>query len=187
MAAHYGLPSRGGGALSDAKRVDHQSGFESTLVGTATALGGVDFVLNAAGVLESYSAVSPEKFVLDCETLRAVDRFRDGIRIDAETLSLDRIAAVEPGGHFLEDLESDSATESPFHRSTVVDKRSHEAWADDGAWSAFESATSRVRELETSYDRPPMDERIASEVAAYVDERTDLDPIAAHGDERTGR
>ncbi|QHS17678.1 trimethylamine--corrinoid methyltransferase [haloarchaeon 3A1-DGR] len=187
MAAHYGLPSRGGGSLSDAKRVDHQSGFESTLVGTATALGGVDFVLNAAGVLESYSAVSPEKFVLDCETLRAVDRLRDGIRVDAETLSLDRLAAVEPGGHFLEDLEPESATDPQFHRSAVVDKRSHEAWADDGARSAFESATDRVRELQESYDRPPMDEGIAREVAAYVDERTDLDPIAASGDEGTGR
>ena len=177
LARYYDLPARGGGALSDAKTVDYQSGFESALLGAVTAFSGVDFVLNAAGVLESYAAVSPEKFVLDCELLGSLDRFREGVRVDEETLALDRIAEADPASHFLDqsrdanaDTEADET--APFHRSTVVDKRSHGDWADDGAKSAFELGRVRVESLLDAYERPPMDPATERELDAYVAEHT---------------
>lgn len=169
LARHYGLPSRGGGALSDAKAVDYQSGFESAFVGTVTAVSDVDFVLNAAGVLESYAAVSPEKFVLDCELLRSLDRVREGVSVDAESLSLDRIADADPASHFLDDADGEA---TPFHRPAVVDKRAHGDWADDGRRSAFELGHDRVEHLLDGYDRPEMDAERARELAAFVAEHT---------------
>jgi len=166
MARRYGLPSRGGGSLSDAKTVDYQSGFESTLVGAATAFSGVDFALNAAGVLESYSAVSPEKFVLDCEALRSLDYLRTGVPVDSETISLDRIADTDPAGHFLDD-DARSAGR-PSYQSEVLDKQSHDAWADDGERSAFELGRERVRCLLEDYEAPPMDDRTARAIEEYV-------------------
>jgi trimethylamine--corrinoid protein Co-methyltransferase len=175
LARYYDLPARGGGALSDAKTVDYQSGFESALVGAVTAFSGVDFVLNAAGVLESYAAVSPEKFVLDCEILRSLDRFREGVRVDEATLALDRIAETDPASHFLE--EGRAAAEgtdgaAPFHRSAVVDKRSHGDWADDGGKSAVELGRDRVETLLEEYERPPMDAATERDLDACVAEHT---------------
>jgi trimethylamine--corrinoid protein Co-methyltransferase len=187
LARYYDLPARGGGALSDAKTVDYQSGFESALLGAVTSFSGVDFVLNAAGVLESYAAVSPEKFVLDCELLRSLDRFREGVRVDEETLALDRIAETDPASHFLDgndgtapdgdgdesvrEGEAESET-APFHRPAVVDKRTYADWADDGAKSAFELGHARVESLLAAYERPPMDAATERELDAYVAEHT---------------
>jgi trimethylamine--corrinoid protein Co-methyltransferase len=187
LARYYGLPARGGGALSDAKTVDYQSGFESALVGAVTSFSGVDFVLNAAGVLESYAAVSPEKFVLDCEILGSLDRFREGVRVDEETLALDRIAEADPASHFLDEGTATDGDENenadgdgngsageapPFHRPAVVDKRSHGDWADDGGKSAFELGRDRVESLLEGYDRPPMDAAAEEALDAYVAEHT---------------
>jgi trimethylamine--corrinoid protein Co-methyltransferase len=96
MGRHYGVPSRGGGALTDAKTVDYQAGFESLLVTAAAVWSGVHVVLYLAGVLESYSTISPEKFVLDCELLRYTDRFHAGYEINEDTLALDLIGRSTP-------------------------------------------------------------------------------------------
>ena len=179
LARYYDLPARGGGALSDAKTVDYQSGFESALLGAVTSFSGVDFVLNAAGVLESYAAVSPEKFVLDCEILDSLDRFHEGVRVDEETLALDRIAETDPASHFLDqsdeantDTDTAAGETAPFHRSTVVDKRSHGDWADDGAKSAVELGRERVEQLLREYERPPMDAATERDLDACVAEHT---------------
>lgn len=168
LGRYYGLPARGGGGLTDAKTVDYQSGFESALVGAVTEMAGVDYTLHAAGVLESYGTVSPEKFVLDCEVLRYLDRFRRGFDVDAGSFQLDRIEAVEPGGHF---LDGPSLGDGEFHRPTAVDKRSHDDWAADGSRSAFERGRDRVRSRLDAYQRPHMDSDLERELERYVETR----------------
>lgn len=207
MGRYYEIPSRGGGALTDAKTVDYQAGFESTLIQSATALSGVDFVLNAAGVLGSYSTISPEKFVLDCEALRYADRIRDGVAIPADGVPLDELASVAPGGQFFDHADAatggdgdgtdgvgvnddgadgdgadgdgadgdraagdgaDDVGADAFYRPAVAEKRSHAAWADDGAQSAFERAHDRVAELLDGYERPPMAADVERDLEAYV-------------------
>jgi trimethylamine--corrinoid protein Co-methyltransferase len=170
LAAFYGLPSRAGGGLSDAKSVDHQSGFESMFLQTVTDFAGIDFVLNAAGILESYSTISPEKFVLDCEAMRCLDRFREGFVVDEAHLDLERIEETDPAGHFVGAPGSGAGGENGFFRSAFVDKRAHRDWADDGAKSAFEQAHERVERRLAAYERPPMDADAERELAAYVAE-----------------
>ncbi|MEF8783689.1 MAG: trimethylamine methyltransferase family protein [Haloarculaceae archaeon] len=167
LGRYYGLPARAGGGLTDAKTVDYQSGFESAFVGAVTEMAGVDYALHAAGILESYGTVSPEKFVLDCEVLRYLDRFRRGFSVDAGSFQLDRIEAVEPGGHFLDGPSLGDAS-GEFHRPTAVDKRSHADWAAAGGQSAFELARDRVRRRLDAYQRPHMDSDIERELDRYV-------------------
>lgn len=166
MGRYYDLPSRGGGGLSDAKTIDYQSGFESMLLQTVTAFSGIDFVLHAAGVLESYSTISPEKFVLDCEAIRYLDRFGTGFSVDEGSFALDDIASTEPAGHF-----AGSPTRGEFFRSAFVDKRSHAAWEDAGGKSAGEMAADRVRARLEGYDRPALAEDKRRDLKRYVAEQ----------------
>ena len=166
MGRYYGLPSRGGGGLTDAKTVGYQSGLESTLLQAVTRLSGVDFVLNATGIIDSYATISPEKFVLDCEAIRYLDRFGEGFAIDAADFRLDEQAAVEPGGYF----PNDEASTGQFYRSSVLDKRSVHAWEEAGQPSAADVAAERVADRLASYERPGLPESIAAELDAYVED-----------------
>jgi trimethylamine--corrinoid protein Co-methyltransferase len=101
LARYYGLPSRSGGALSDASYPDAQAGFESMMALLTTVNCGVDFVLHAGGILSSYLAFSFEKLVLDDEMCGMVRRLQEGITVAPETLAYDVVASVGPGGNFL--------------------------------------------------------------------------------------
>ena len=169
MGRYYGVPSRGGGGLTDAKTIDYQAGFESMMVNMAAAFSGVDFVLHSAGIIESYSTISPEKFVLDAEALRFIDRFQTGYRIDEEMLALDLVGEIDPDDHFLGEAHTLKYAGEEFLIPELVDKRSHGDWQDDGEKTAFEMGHDRVQDLVEAYSKPELDEAVMEDLEACVE------------------
>ncbi|KLU59801.1 trimethylamine methyltransferase (MTTB) [Peptococcaceae bacterium CEB3] len=102
LARFYRLPSRAGGALTDAKAPDIQAGMESMLSILATLAGEVSIVMHAGGILDSFLTLSFEKLILDEDAGGMAGRFRQGIRVDDETLALGTISERGPGAHFLD-------------------------------------------------------------------------------------
>lgn len=54
LSKYYGIPCRSGGCLTDAKVPDMQAGLESMLTIMPALMGGVDFILQSCGILESF-------------------------------------------------------------------------------------------------------------------------------------
>jgi trimethylamine--corrinoid protein Co-methyltransferase len=54
------------------------------------------------GLLEGYTLLYPEKLLLDNEIYRSIKYMAGGMQVDSETLALDEIMTVGPGGHFLD-------------------------------------------------------------------------------------
>jgi trimethylamine--corrinoid protein Co-methyltransferase len=172
MARHYGLPSRGGGALTDANSPDAQAGFESML-GLLTAVNsGVDFVLHAAGILSSYLAFSYEKFVLDDEMCGLVRRLRRGIAVTPETLAYDAIAKIGPGGNFLIEPQTLKRCRSEFWMPAVSDRNGLEAWMEGGRQDAAARARQRWQQLLAEHQDPPLDATTARQLQAFVAEHS---------------
>ncbi len=70
LARRLGVPFRSGGALCASKIADAQAAYESANTMQPTILGGVNFVLHAAGWLEGGLAIGYEKFILDVDQSR---------------------------------------------------------------------------------------------------------------------
>ena len=172
MARHYGLPSRSGGALTDASYPDAQAGFESMLGLLTTVNSGVDFVLHAAGILSSYLAFSYEKFVLDDEMCGMVHRFRRGVAVTPETLAYDVIAEVGPGGNFLIEPQTLKRCRSEFWMPTVCDRGGLEAWMTGGRQDAAARAHQRWQQLLAEHEDPPLDATTARQLQAFVVEHS---------------
>ncbi|MFB6183309.1 MAG: trimethylamine methyltransferase family protein [Haloarculaceae archaeon] len=177
MARYYGLPSRAGGCLTDAKTVDDQSGWESSFHRTVTALSGIDYVFNAAGVLDSFATGSPEKVVLDCERIRAVQRFGDAFALDDDAFALDAIAETEPGERFLTRPETADRAAAEFFAPDLASRGTVDDWREDGNRTAFERAHDRVETLLDDYERPPVDADVERDLERYVAEKR----VAADG------
>jgi trimethylamine--corrinoid protein Co-methyltransferase len=169
MARHYELPVRGHGSLTDAKTVNAQSGSESMFSITNTLLNRCNFVLHSAGALDSYTTVSPEKFVLDCERIRMVERFLDGFEFSEERLAMELLEDVDPGGHFLDQRHTLTHGQEEQFFPNLFDRQSHDAWEDDGEPDPFELAHERVEEHVDAYERPPMDADVEAELQSYAD------------------
>lgn len=169
MGRFYDVPVRAGGGLSDAKVPDFQAGAESMLQLFTAIESGVDLIHHATGMLDSYSTASPEKLVADCEILAYVDRFRDGYEIESETLAQDLIADVEPGGHFLNKRHTLEHSRDGQLFPELFYRNSFDSWEEEGSKDAFERAHELVEARLESYERPPLDEQIRSDLEAYVE------------------
>ncbi len=54
------------------------------------------------GLLEGYTLLYPEKLLLDHEVYHALNCMSSDLRVEGDSLALDEIMAVGPGGHFLD-------------------------------------------------------------------------------------
>ena len=101
MAKFYGLPSRAGGSLSDAKTFNVQAGYESMMTCMACKESGINIMTQSAGIINSYLAVSYEKLITDFEILDFTDRYMKDIHADADTIPIDLIHEVGHAGQYL--------------------------------------------------------------------------------------
>lgn len=170
MSRYYDVPSRAGGGLTDAKTVDFQAGSESMLQLMTSWSSGIDYIIHAAGVMDSYSTSSPEKFVLDCDLIRYLQRIDDGYTLDEESFALDLIEEIDPADHFLSERHTLTHSKE-FHIPELFYRDAYDNWEGDGAKDAFERAHERVQRLLDEYERPPVDADIERDLKNYVDEK----------------
>jgi trimethylamine--corrinoid protein Co-methyltransferase len=169
MARFYGIPSRGGGALTDSKLPDAQAGFESMMSQLMATLSGVHFVLHAAGILESYMVASYEKFVLDDEICGMCKRIRAGERVTPERLCFELIRDVGPGGEYLTQKHTFQNFRREIYAAVLEEKETYDGWKQKGALSIDRRANRKWKEMLAAYAEPRLDPGIERALRAYIE------------------
>jgi trimethylamine--corrinoid protein Co-methyltransferase len=100
LAQFYGLPFFGTAGCTDAKFPDPQAAAEAAFSCLSSALAGANLV-HDSGWLDHGSVASPAYMVLVNEVLYMVRQFLQGLAVNEETLAVDIIDKVGPGGHYL--------------------------------------------------------------------------------------
>lgn len=101
MSRFYGLPSRGGGSQTDAPVVNAQAGYESMLTLYSAYRHGINFVMEAGGVVDSVNATSFDKMLCDFEIIRQVKTAFASFEVNEETLNVEEIKEVGHDGSYL--------------------------------------------------------------------------------------
>ena len=155
MGKYYGIPTHTYAGLSDSKLIDAQAGLESAMSATTALLAGIN-VISGVGVMEFCNTFSLEKLVIDNEICGMALRYDRGIDFSDESLAVDLICELGPGGDFLStDHTYKWFKKEPYLPSRVIDRRSRSVWEENGALSVFSQAQERVRSiLETHHPRP---------------------------------
>jgi trimethylamine---corrinoid protein Co-methyltransferase len=171
LARRLGVPFRSGGALCASKIADAQAAYESANTLQATILGGVNFVLHAAGWLEGGLSIGYEKFVLDCDQLGMMHTFVKGVDMSANGQAVDAICDIEPGTHYLGTAHTLANFETAFYRSTTSDNSSYEQWLEEGGLDASQRANAMWKKTLAEYEAPPLDDAIDEELKEFVARR----------------
>ncbi|MCU1361730.1 MAG: trimethylamine methyltransferase subfamily protein, partial [Ilumatobacteraceae bacterium] len=171
LARRLGVPFRSGGSLTASKLPDAQAAYESANTLQPTVLGGVNFVLHAAGWLEGGLAIGYEKFILDCDQLGMMGTFVKGLDVSENGLALDAIRNNPPGNHFLGTSHTLANFETAFYRSDTADNNSFEQWIEDGGLDAAQRANGLWKRRLAEYQAPPLDEAIDAELLGYIARR----------------
>lgn len=170
MARRYNMPMRSSN-FSSSNVPDFASGYESANACFAAASAGAHLLMHAAGWVEGGLCTSYEKFVLDCEVVQSMAQLLEPVRIDADTLALDEIADVGPGGHFFGTPRTIASFETAFYRPLVSSTLNYGAWAEQGGKTAAERATAIWQEALTQYAEPALDPSTREALAAFVRKR----------------
>ena len=170
LARRYGLPYRSSNVCA-ANAVDAQAAYESVFSLWGAVMGGVNMMMHGAGWMEGGLHASYEKMILDAELLQMVSAFLDPVVVDDDTLALDAIAEVGPGGHFFGVGHTQARFRTAFHHPMLSDWRNFETWAEAGRPEAAGKANAVWKELLAAYEPPPLDASIREELEAFVSRR----------------
>jgi len=144
LTRYYGMPSIVGGFGSRAKRLGAQAGYEKLTSGFPAMFSGCDMI---AGIelINNCTTLAFEELVIDTEIVRVVFRLTQGIEVNSDTLVLDIIRKIGPGGDFLAENHTLDYLRKEHFIPELTDRRSYEAWLKDGAKDIVGKAKEKVR------------------------------------------
>ncbi|MEX1206787.1 MAG: trimethylamine methyltransferase family protein [Dongiaceae bacterium] len=178
LARRYNLPYRSSNACA-ANAVDAQAAYESEMSLWGAVMGGANMVLHGAGWMEGGLVASYEKMIVDAEMLQMMAEFLQPIEVTEDTLGLDAIREVGPGGHFFGCAHTLARYETAFYAPLVSDWRNFESWREAGALDTAQRANRVWKQLLADYQPPPLDKGIDEELRAFVARRKEEGGVAA--------
>jgi trimethylamine--corrinoid protein Co-methyltransferase len=101
LARFYGLPIFSAAGCTDSKYNDAQAGIEAAIQCLAIAASGSGLVHDCGGWLDHGSIASPENLVMVNEIVSMVLQFMKGLPTNPESLAVDLIDQIGPGGNYL--------------------------------------------------------------------------------------
>ncbi len=174
MARYCGLPMFGTSGCTDTKVMEVQSGIEAALQIHTSMLTGANFV-HDNGYTESGKTGDIFQTVMDDEIIGMARIIEQGIEISDETLALDQIHNVGPGGHYL--YEDHTMKWFRKHwRPSLMDRQSYEDWAKSGEETMKDRVIKKTRDIIENYEGP------ISKVPKEV--RKDIEKVIQDAEER---
>src|SRR3954466_16009053 len=171
IARHFGLPWRSGGGFTSSQTVDAQSAYEACMTMIPTFLAGTNWVMHAAGWLESGLVSCYEKFIVDVEVLRMLKVEFTPLEVDEASLAFGAHEEVGPGGHFLGAAHTLERFRDCFYRPLLSSTENFERWKRLGERDATARAGEIWRERLEQYEPPAIDPELRQQLADYVTRR----------------
>ncbi len=170
LARRYNLPYRSSNACA-ANAVDAQAAYESEMSIWGAVMGGANLVKHGAGWMEGGLVASYEKLIVDAEILQMMAEFLKPLEVNDDTMALDAVAEVGPGGHFFGARHTLARYETAFYAPMISDWRNFESWREAGSPDAARRANTVWKQLLADYEQPALDPAIDDALKDYVARR----------------
>jgi len=167
IAHDLGLPAWSTAGVSDAKMVDQQAAMEGAMGVVVAALSGADLIHNV-GFIEGCLTGSLHYLVMMDEAIGYAKRVLRGIEVTAETLALDWIGRVGPGGNFLNTEHTLRHFRSEFWYPDLFDRRTREAWGEAGRQQMADRVQARLGGLLSGPSAPLLGPEVRQDVDAIL-------------------
>ena len=166
LADYYNIPLSMGSFATGAKEPNWQAGIENSLSTFMASIVMSDMLLGL-GFLHGSRIWSFAEMMLDAEIFSIIHKMMQGITVNDETLALDAIAAVGPGGNFLSQKHTRNHMRDLF-LPQFMDRRPYTEWEtkkDD----ARDWALNKARKLLAEHQPDPLDEKLAAELERIIE------------------
>ncbi len=169
IGKHLGLPTQAYIGLSDAKLLDAQAGFETSMGATLAALSGINNV-SGPGMLDFESCFSLEKLVLDNEICGMVKRMVGGIEPKEDFPSLPRFEELLREGHLLiSEHTMKYLKEEVYLPGPTIDRANRSRWQEEGSRTLGERAAEQVETMVAQHQPVGLSDTVLSDLTSLME------------------
>jgi trimethylamine--corrinoid protein Co-methyltransferase len=155
LARYLGVPFMGTAGASESKLVDPQAAIEISLQILMSTLSGASLV-HDVGFLDCADIGSLSLLVMADEVIAMTARIMRGLQVNQETIMLDLIEKVGPGGHFLTESQSVSLCRSEIWVPKLSDRDPYLIWQGKGEKSMHERINAKLLKILDTHQPPPL-------------------------------
>ena len=176
LADYYNLPNFTLAGCTDAQSFDQQAAMEAGFSLLMAGLAGGNLI-HDLGYIGAGMTCSLEYLVLCNEGAGAVKYMIRGVDVNPDTLALDVIEKVGPGGHFITEQHTLDHFRSEMHFTKTFNRNTYDNWKAAGSKDFGESANALIKEIMKWHEVPslaPEVEKAIKDIASGIDAHKEL-------------
>lgn len=166
VSGWYGLPALALAGGTDSKVVDQQAAAEAALTMLADVLMGGN-IIHDLGYLESGLTYSFAQLAVCDQIVSWIKAFTSEIEVSDETLALDEIAAVGPGGNYLATKHTKKHFREIWYPE-LFERGTYADWVQKGSKTLIERASERVQKILVEHQPEPLPEDVKTRIREIV-------------------
>lgn len=155
LAYYLNLPFMGTAGSTESKQLDAQAGMEISAQILMSALSGAGLA-HDVGFLDCADIGSLELLVLSNEVIGYVKRIMRGIEVNQETIMMELIEKVGPGGYFIAEPKSALLCRKEVWVPVLSDRLPYSQWKDTGGFSMEERVRLRLADILNHHTPQPI-------------------------------
>ncbi len=167
VANYLDLPMFGTCGCTDSKAVDEQALIEGAMSILLTAQSGPN-LNHDVGYIEHGNTASLEYLTICNDLIGIARKIVNGIEVNQDTLGLDVIDKVGPGGHFL----AEEHTMNHFKKETwypeMFQRQIYENWQAEGSKTLFDKANEKVIDILENYEPEPLPKDVQQKITDII-------------------
>lgn len=166
VSQRYGLPTFALSGCSDSKVVDQQAAAEAALTMMAEVLMGGNIV-HDLGYLESGLTFSFTQLAICDQMANWVKAFFSPVEVNDETLALNVITEVGPGGQYLKHKHTRAHFREHWYPD-LFERGNYTDWAQKGSQTLGERAATRVQKILDEHHPQPLPDAVRARLRQIV-------------------
>jgi trimethylamine--corrinoid protein Co-methyltransferase len=167
MAKWLDLPNWGFSGHTDAQLIDAQAGMEADELNKLSLQLGSN-LNHDCGYLDFGLTGSFEELVMVDEFIARDRRLLAEIEVSPETLAVDVLVKVGPGGDFLSQRHTTRHLRSGQWRPRLLNRMSHDRWLENGGLDLTQKAHRRALELLATHEAPALSGELVTRLNEIV-------------------
>lgn len=167
LSQKYQLPIFSTGGCSDSPILDNQASIEATYGLLLTGLSGANLI-HDVGYLEAGLTQSLESMAICNEIISLVRWILRSYKIDDETVPMDLIEEIGPGGEFLTHQHTARHFSSQFWQPKLIQRDRYDTWKAKGGKTMKERANEEVKKLLQEENPSILDPKMQKELSDFL-------------------
>jgi trimethylamine--corrinoid protein Co-methyltransferase len=160
---YYGLPMWGTAGCSDSHCLDQQAAAEAAITILMSALSGANLI-HDVGYLGQGLIGNPAAIVMCDELIGYVRRMLRGFEISGETIPIDLIHRVGPGGNYLTEEHTLKHHRQEFWLPDLFNRDVPDRWMEKGSRTYGEAVTEKTKQILATHRSEPLPTEVSRQI-----------------------